>query len=152
MSAGFSDAVALEQLPTSFGIFKPVGWVMVGLPAQTQADALVLALQAAGWSASTVLHFVPKETLAELEAMADEAGLMSGFGYEITLLRRYVGLARDGYRWLLVKVDGTEQAAAAAALAQRGGATLAVHYRMLTIEDLIGSDEPASDQGALKPV
>ena len=33
--------------------------------------------------------------------------------------------------------DGVEHAAHAAALASAGGATLAVHYRTLTVEDLI---------------
>jgi hypothetical protein len=69
--------------------------------------------------------------------MADEAGGIAGFGYEITLLRRYVELSRQGYRWLLVKVDSTEQAAIAAGIAQTCGATLAVYYRTLTVEDLI---------------
>ena len=81
--------------------------------------------------------FTPRESVAELEALADNAGAMAGFGYEITLLRRYVALAREGYLWLLVKVDDTDEAAQAAELARVRGATLAVHYRLLTVEELI---------------
>jgi hypothetical protein len=47
------------------------------------------------------LHFTPRESVSELEAMVENAGSMVGFGYEITLLRRYVALTHEGYRWLL---------------------------------------------------
>ncbi len=136
-----SDITAVHQVPTTFGVFKPVGWLMVGLPAQALADSLVAALQAApngeAWPSSEVLHFAPSETLDELEAMVENAGALAGFGYEITLLRRYVKLTKEGYRWLLVKCSSVERAAAAAAIARSCDATLAVHYRMLTVEELL---------------
>ncbi len=132
-----SDTTAVDQVPTSFGVFKPVGWLMVGLPTQANADALVVALEGAGWSSAAVLHFRQSETVEELQAMIDNASALAGFGFEITLLRRYVALAKEGYRWLLVKVDGVDHAAAAAEIARGRGATLAVHYRRLTVEELI---------------
>jgi hypothetical protein len=138
MSAtSMNETISTDNVPTSFGVFKPVGWVMIGLPTQTQADTLAAALLGAGWSSAALLHFTPRESVSELAAMVENAGAMAGFGYEITLLRRYLALAQEGYRWLLVKVDDTERAAAAAALAREGGATLAVHYRTLTVEELI---------------
>lgn len=127
----------MEGMPTSFGVFKPVGHVMMGLPSQAQVEALADALHRAGWSPDTLLHFTPSETLEELDALVDGAGMLAGFGCEITLLRRYVKLARQGCRWLLVKVKDTDQASVAADLAKQAGAALAVHYRTLTVEDLI---------------
>lgn len=132
-----TDTRPMDSMPTSFGVFKPVGWVMVGLPQQAQAQALAHALNQAGWPPEALLHFTPSESLAELDALVDDAGALAGFGYEITLLRRYVKLAREGYQWLLVKVKDTDEAAAAAKRAGECGATLAVHYRMLTVEELL---------------
>lgn len=132
-----SELVSVEQVPTSFGVFNPVGWVMVGVPTPAEADALPAAFHARGWPGESVLHFQPRETPAELEAMAGDAGPLAGFGFEITLLRRYVALSQQGYRWLLVKVSGVEEAASAAEIARSGGASLAVHYRALTVEELI---------------
>ncbi len=126
-----------DALPTSFGVFKPVGHVMTGLPTQAQIDALVLALHSAGWPDSGVRQFLPRESVAELRAMVDNAGPLAGFGYEITLLKRYLALTEKSYRWLLVRADDSERAAAAAALARASGATLAVYYRTLTVEELI---------------
>ncbi len=130
-------AAEADALPTSFGVFKPVGHVMMGLPTQVQIDALVSALHSAGWPTSGVRQFSPRESVAELRAMVDNAGPLAGFGYEITLLKRYVALTEDGFRWLLVQADDSDRAAAAAELARASGATLAVYYRTLTVEELI---------------
>jgi hypothetical protein len=134
---GLIHAAEADTLPTSFGVFKPVGYVMTGLPTQAQIDALVSALHGAGWPASGVRQFAPRESVAELRAMVDNAGPLAGFGYEITLLKRYLALTEAGYRWLLVQATDSERAAAAAALARTAGATLAVYYRTLTVEELI---------------
>ena len=139
-AAGSTDlihAAESDALPTSFGVFKPVGYVMMGMPTQAQIDALVSALHSAGWPAPGVRQFAPRESVAELRAMVDNAGPLAGFGYEITLLKRYLALTEQGYRWLLVQADDSERAAAAAALARAYGATLAVYYRTLTVEELI---------------
>ena len=136
-AADAGDTMAVDGAPTSFGVFKPVGYVMMGLPTQRQSDALAGALQGAGWQGSAVLHFAPSETTAELEAMVDSASALAGFGYEITLLRRYLALAKNDYRWLLVKVDDGEHAAAATEVARGHGATLAIYYRTLTVEELL---------------
>jgi hypothetical protein len=136
-STDLIHAAEANDLPTSFGVFKPVGYVMMGLPMQAQVDALVVALHGAGWPAAGLRQFAPRESVDELRAMVDQAGLLAGFGYEITLLRRYLALAEQGYRWLLVKADDGEGAAAAAALALTAGATLAVYYRRFIVEDLI---------------
>ena len=134
---GAEHARDSDSLPTSFGVFKPVGHVMVGVPTQAHVNSLVAALQGAGWAEDAVLPFTPRESAAELEAMVDNAGAMAGFGYEITMLRRYLALAQQGYRWLLVKVDDSEHAAAVAAKARECGAVLAVYYRRFTVEELI---------------
>jgi hypothetical protein len=135
--AALINAAEADALPTSFGVFKPVGHVMVGLPTQAQADTLVAALRVAGWPVSALRQFSPPESAAEMRAMVDNAGTLAGFGSEIALLRRYVSLTEAGYRWLLVQADDNPRAIAAADIARDCGATLAVHYRTLTVEELI---------------
>ena len=137
MPTTLSEVVPIDKVPTAFGGFKPVGWVMVGLPDAEQAVTMALALHGAGWASSAVLHFAPSETEAELQALVDNAGVLAGFGSEIALLRRYVRLTQEGVRWLLVKVGGSTAASEAAVMARRCNALLAVHYRLLTVEELI---------------
>ena len=81
-AADAGDAMAVDGAPTSFGVFKPVGYVMMGLPTQGQSEALVVAPQGAGWQGSAVLRFTPRESTLELEAMVDNAGISAkGFDW-----------------------------------------------------------------------
>lgn len=132
-----SDTITREHLPTSFGTFKPTGHVMMGLPSMGQVESLTAALREAGWQAGELVIFTPRESSAEMDALVDAASPLAGFGYEITLQRRYIELARQGYGWLLVKAEDTDTASRAAAIAREHGATLAVHYRLLVVEELI---------------
>jgi hypothetical protein len=133
--AAFIDSEREDALPTSFGVFKPVGHVMVGLPTQSQLNSLVVALHSAGWPLVAMRQI--SHSVDEMQAMLDNAGLMAGFGYEIQLLRHYMDLTEAGYFWLLVKADDMEHATAAAEVARGCGAALANYYRTLTVEELI---------------
>ncbi len=126
----------IEQLPTSFGTLKPVGHVLVALPTRPQQDILRTALLEDGWTAETVAEFTPRDSAQELEAMVDNASGMAGFGYELTLMRRYLELARSGHSWLLVKGDDDERVQRIGHLARLNGASAAVHYRRFTVEEL----------------
>ena len=70
--------------------------------------------------------------------VADDWGFtdVGAFGGEIAT-PNIDALARQGVCWLLVQVDGPAQAAQAAELARSQDAVLAVHYRLLTEEELI---------------
>ena len=132
-----NDTITKDALPTSFTAFNPIGHLMLGLPSTEHLSALSAALRANGWPGDSVVEFTPSEGAEEFAEMIDNAGPLVGFGYEITLARRYLKLSRQGYRWLLVKVEDSEEAARAADIARTHGATLAVHYRLLIAEELI---------------
>lgn len=132
-----SDTAEALNEHTSFGTFKPVGHVVLGFNPKVDRDALVKALRASGIERDELTVFAPRETVEEMQEMIDDAGLLAGFGYEITLMRRLLKLSCDGYRWLLVKVDGIDDAQAVAEIAKPLGVELAWHYRLLTVEELI---------------
>lgn len=132
-----NDTITKDALPTSFGSFNPIGHLMLGMPSTPQLAAVTAALGANGWPESALVNFTPSEGVEEFEEIIDQASPLAGFGYEITLSRRYLKLSREGYRWLLVKVGDPEEAARAAEIARTNGATLAVHYRLLIAEELI---------------
>lgn len=132
-----TDGTSLESLPTSFGALKPVGHVLLALPSTSSRSLVQTGLQLDGWPDDELIEFQPRETVEELSKLIDNSSGAAGFGYELTLMRRYLELAQSGHVWLLVKVDDTEQAQRVAALARRYGAGSAVHYRTLTVEDLL---------------
>ncbi|MEO7854150.1 MAG: hypothetical protein ABIR94_18145 [Rubrivivax sp.] len=132
-----SETTEVLNEHTSFGTFKPVGHVLLGIAPECDRDALVRALRDSGVGNDQLTAFAPRETVPEMQAMIDDAGLLAGFGHEITLMRRLLKLSCEGYRWLMVKVEDTDSAQAVAEIAKAQGVELGWHYRLLTVEDLI---------------
>lgn len=122
---------------TSFGSFKPVGHVMVGLPNRQSLLALKAEWRKNSQPGPVADELTPTESVQDMQALIDDASPLAGFGHELALMRRYLELAQQGYSWLVVKVDSDEDAARLGELARAQGATLAVRYGWLTVENLI---------------
>ena len=123
--------------PQSLGAFKPVGHVVVALRDDETALAAIASLHAAGFEPDDILHYNADEEGAQMEQMLDHASEFAGFGYEITLMRRYRSLSREGCSWLLVFAPDDAHAARVAEVARRHDARLAEKYHWLVVEDLI---------------
>jgi hypothetical protein len=129
--------LTLADLPQSLGTFKPVGHVMIALPDTDKAHEAALALRESGFDEEDILHFDSGEGEVRMREMIEQSSEAAGFGYEITLMRRYQKLSGEGYRWLLVYAPEDEEGAQVAAVAKRLGAPMAVKYHRLAVEDLI---------------
>ncbi len=123
--------------PQVLGAFKPVGHVVVALPDDKVAAEATAALIEAGFDADDVLQYSADEEGAQMQHMLDHASDFAGFGYEITLMRRYRQLAGEGCSWLLVYAPDDAHAASVAQVAERFGARLAEKYHRLVVEDLL---------------
>jgi hypothetical protein len=125
--------------PQSFGAFKPVGHVVVALPDDEKAAAAVRALRASGFEADDILEYTAAEEDDEMDRMLRhaEANAVAGFGYEVSLMRRYQELSREGASWLIVFAPDDERAAKVAEAAKAHGARMAEKYHRLVIEDLL---------------
>ena len=125
--------------PQSFGAFKPVGHVVVAMPDDVRAAAAAQALRASGFEAEDILEYTAAEEDDEMDRMladADATGL-AGFGYEVSLMRRYQELAKEGASWLIVYAPEDDQASRVADVVKNHGALIAEKYHRLVIEDLI---------------
>ncbi len=132
-----SQRLTKADLPTSLGSFKPVDHVMVALPATEQVNAFVTDLAGNGFAPEDVLNFGAEEGRNEMTELLEGASDFAGFGYEITLMRRYLNLSRQGCRWVLVYAPDDDSAARVKDAALRHGAPMAVKYHRLAVEDLI---------------
>ena len=126
-----------NQLPLSFGAFKPVGHIAVMLPDEAAAEAMAQALRDAGFAAGGVLHLNAAETTAQFKDLLPEASGASGFGSEIQSMRQLYLLATEGCSLLLVHAPGGDQVGQVEALARQHGAKVAKRYGRLLIEDLV---------------
>jgi hypothetical protein len=125
--------------PQSFGTFKPVGHVVVAMPDDERAAAAASALRAAGFEAEDILEYTAAEEDDEMDRMLADADAngVAGFGYEVSLMRRYQELAKEGASWLIVFAPKDDKALRVAEVARAHGALMAEKYHRLVVEDLI---------------
>ena len=132
-----ANRMTKSELQESLGAFNPVGHAMLAFTSDAVAADAHKALSAAGFAADDVLVFTSGELFPDLEEMMRNASGAAGFGYEITLMRRYMTLASEGCGWLIVFSPEEEQVKKVAAVAKQFAARSAAHYGRFASEDLV---------------
>jgi hypothetical protein len=126
-----------DDMPQSLGAFKPVDHVVIALPDDDSAARLAQALRGAGFEEADVLEYSAAEKGHAMSRMLEHTSEFAGFGYEVSLMRRYQELARKGASWLIVYAPDEARTAQVAELAKAHGALVAEKYETLTIESLV---------------
>ena len=123
--------------PQSLGAFKPVGHVVIAMPDDGSAAQAVQTLRMQGFDADDILAYTAAEEDDEMDRMLQHTSDFAGFGYEVTLMRRYKELAARGASWLIVFAPEDDHAERVATVARQHGALLAEKYHRLAVEDLL---------------
>jgi len=131
-----SKRMTKGELQESMGAFNPVGHVVLAFADDKAAGEAAKAVRDAGFGAEDVLTFTSGELFPDLKEMMRNASGAAGFGYEITLMRRYMTLASEGVGWVVVYAPDDAQVATVKDIAVRLGARSAVSYGRLVHEDL----------------
>ncbi len=126
-----------EDIRQSTGVLNPVGHVVLAFPDDAITAEAVKALLSGGFVEADILVYTAAEATPRLRDRVRTASEAAGFGYEITLMRRYLALAEAGCGWLIVHAPEDEQAERLVEVAKRFGAKCAVRYHRLANEDLI---------------
>ena len=126
----------LDEMRT-LGALNPVGHAILAFVSDGVAGDAEKALLGAGFAEPDILACGSGELFPDLENMMRNASGAAGFGYEITLMRRYMTLASEGCGWLIVSAPDEEQIKKAAVVAKQFSARSAVHYGRFASEDLI---------------
>ncbi len=132
-----SKRMTKGELQESLGAFNPVGHSVLAFAEDKTAAEAAKAAREAGFGAEDILVYTAAELFPDLKEMMRNASGAAGFGYEITLMRRYMTLAGEGAGWLVVYSPDEAQVVKVKEIAQRFGARSAVHYGRLLHEDLI---------------
>ena len=121
----------------TLGALNPVGHAILVFPSDDVAADARKALLDAGFGDADIISYRAGELFPDLDAMMRNASGAAGFGYEITLMRRYMTLASEGCGFVVVYAPDDEQITKVTEVAKRLGAKSAVHYGRLASEDLI---------------
>ena len=126
-----------EDIRKESGTFNPLGHIVIAFADDAVAAQAATELRAAGFGAEDILSYTSPEVITRLREMVHTASEAAGFGYEITLMRRYLALAEGGAGWLIVYAPEDAPAQRVAEVATRLKASSAVHYHRLANEDLV---------------
>ena len=132
-----SKRMTKGEFQESLGVLNPVGHAVLALPDDDAAKQAKDALLQAGFGEADILTYTSAELFPNLDEMMRHASGAAGFGYEITLLRRYMTLAGEGAGWLVIYAPDEKHTAQVTEVAKRFNAKSAVHYGRLLHEDLI---------------
>jgi hypothetical protein len=130
-----------DAVPRSFGVFKPVGHVVIAFAQPADLQAARQALAGAGFSKADVVEYSAAEMLSQIGQNLQEASGAAGFGYEINLLKLHRRLAEQGHGWLVVRAPAEPEWAEVARIAHRHHAAAAHRYGTLVVEELLASPQ-----------
>ena len=126
-----------EDIRNTTGTLNPVGHIILAFADDAVTAQVASELQAAGFAPEDVLLYTAAEATPRLRERVRTASEAAGFGYEITLMRRYLALAEEGAGWIIVYAPNDTAAGKVVEIAKRHGARCAVRYHRLASEDLI---------------
>ncbi len=130
--------------PTSFGVFKPVGHIVVALENDAQAQALSTGLIALGFAATEMVHYTPEEMKNQVQAQLLTASPLASMGQDLNLIKAHHALAEAGCSFLVVHAPKAEQVEQVTLVAKGLNARSAQRYGSLIVEELITSPDNVS--------
>jgi hypothetical protein len=125
-----------NQPPTSLGVFKPVGSVVIALRSAVDQQALADALVAQGFAPDEIKPYSGAQMLAEIDLAVPQAGPLAQFGQELAIAKDRRVLAEQGFCFLVVPAPDAERTALVKDAVHRLRAPTAQHYGWLVIEEL----------------
>ena len=128
----------------AYGVFKPVGHVLLSFPGEAEARDAVEAMRGAGFAAADVTLFPAADVALRSRRDIAEASPLAALGQELNLVKAHLALAEAGHPFVAVKVEDDDAALRIAGIGQRFGADRAQHYGRFVIEELI---EPGTGEG-----
>jgi hypothetical protein len=134
---------AASERPEAYGVFKPVGHVIISFPPEADLQGAVSALSSEGFGNDVVTVYSAPQMKRQCEEDIARAGVLSTIGQELNLVKALRDLADQGYGFLMVRASKDDAVQRVAAVARRFRAERAQKFGHLLIEELIsvGSNE-----------
>jgi hypothetical protein len=126
-----------QDPPTSHGVFKPVGHVVVSFPSAADQAQAAQALRTLGLGGDDVTPYSADEMSRQVATDVERATALASLGQELNLVKAQGELAALGYHFLVVRVADDEQARRVADAVRPLRAERAQHYGNFVIEELI---------------
>lgn len=129
--------------PTSFGVFKPVGHVVIALDSAALSQSVSDRLLAAGFADNDLVHYTPDEMKNQVDTELHTASALASIGQDLNLIKAHRALAESGCSFIVVHAPAAEQVEQVRSIANTMNAKSAQRYGVLIVEELI---DPKSGQ------
>ena len=126
-----------NDLPEAFGVFKPVGHIVIAFRSAADQQAAADALLRQGFAASALVRFTPDEMKTQVDADVKAASVLASLGQELNLVKAHRALAESGCSFLVVHAPDDDLAERVAAVARTMKAVSAQRYGRFIIEELV---------------
>jgi hypothetical protein len=126
-----------SDLPQAFGVFKPVGHVVMSFKAVDDAMAAARLLLERGFTAEDLVRYTPQQMLAQVGEDLKQASPLASIGQELNLIKAHRGLAESGYSFVIMHAPHGKQVEQVADVARSTNAYTAQSYGRFIIEELI---------------
>jgi hypothetical protein len=123
--------------PQAFGVFKPVGHVVVSFESADDAAAAAQLLRERGFGAEDLVRYTPQQMLAQVDTDLAQASPLASIGQELNLIKAHRGLAERGYSFVIVHAPSDAQVEQVTEVARSTRAYTAQSYGRFIIEELI---------------
>jgi hypothetical protein len=130
-----------EDRPQAFGVFKPVGHVVLAFPPGADVDGAVDNLRETGFKDGDLVRYTPAQMVAQVEDDIAHASPLSSLGQELNLVKAHRALAERGYRFLVVRAPSDARTALVTRAARAHGAERAQKYGTFVVEELLSQPD-----------
>jgi hypothetical protein len=123
--------------PRSFGVFAPIGYVVIAFPSEAEAAKARQALLTGGYEDGEIMTFSGSQVVADIEKTRDNVSILAYLGAELDAQRQHLDYARQGCGFLVIYAPSEAETARVINVARRFGARLAHKYNRFTLEELL---------------
>jgi hypothetical protein len=127
-------------LPRPFGVFAPVGYLILAFQEDSDAAHAREALLTGGYDDDEILRFSGQQVIADIEGTRDDVSILAYLGAELAYQRQQLEYAKQRCTFLVVYAPTEAETTRVLNVARRFRARLAHKYNRLTVEEIpIGS-------------
>lgn len=123
--------------PRSFGVFKPVGHIVVSFRDAAQALAAIGQLHDDGFEDADISHYSAAQMRAQVDDDLRRSNPLASIGQDMNLIEKHGELADAGCDFLVVRAHDADRAERIAVVARRLHAVTAQRYGPFIVEELI---------------
>jgi hypothetical protein len=137
MKLVFLGEITMKRPPRSFGVFAPVGYLVLAFQEEREAAHAREALLTGGYDDEEVMTFSSEQVISAFENTRDNISVLAYLGTELAHQREQFEYARQGCTFLVVYAPTEAEAARVLRVAWRYGARLAHKYNQFTVEEVL---------------